>query len=191
MVGPLTRAEAGEVSKVASHVASKWPSVTREDVFQELWVWALRNLKWVERYRDREAEPYGQGKLNKALYRAGTTACVKEEAALRCRQRSELVVHDPAFTRPLVRLMLRFVWSAEDWPSPEGNVDREQVETARSMLIDVSNAVSRLNKRDQQILRYAFGEEKPAKALAEILGVSVDGAWKSKERALDRLMRYL
>lgn len=193
MIGPLTRQEAAELAKVASRVAAKWQHVNREDVYQDMWVWALRNVKWIERYRDRQAEPHGAGKLNKALYRAGTDSCVKQEAFAKRVHRDELVEHDPAFSRPAVKVLLRYVWSTESWPWPssDNHTESADVETAYTMLIDITNAVARLNKRDQQILRWAFADQLTSKALAKRLDVSVDGAWKAKERALTRLLAYL
>lgn len=202
MSGPLTDEEAKLLGQVASNVARKWPRVSREDVHQDLWVWALKNHKWIVRYRDREAEPHGHGKLVKAMYKAATTSAIGEEAAVTGRRKNELIRHDSAYTRDVVRTLLTVVWSSDDWPQALASADPGtgavlddglvgQVEEARAMLMDVANAVARLNKRDQQVLRLAFGEQVPAKALAEWLGCSVDAAWKAKERALDKLLRFL
>lgn len=199
---PLTEVEAKLLERVAGNVSRKWPRVNRDEVIQELWIWALKNLKWIERYRDPVSEPYGLGKLTKALYKAGTSACVREEAAMTGRSKTSLVSHDPEYSRDVVRTLLTVVWSPEDWPQAmaqalpgsgipinDGNVD--QIEEARAMLMDVANAVARLNKRDQQILRWSFGDQVTAKVLAERLDCSVDAAWKAKERSLDKLLRYL
>lgn len=202
MSATLTEAEAQLLGRVAGNVARKWPRVSRDDVYQDLWVWALKNMKWIERYRDPVAEPYGWGKLNKALYKAGTTACMNEEAAVTGRRKTELITHDSSYSRERVRILLTVVWSTEDWPQaiaavnpvtgePLSDGKADQIEEVRAMLMDVANAVSRLNKRDQQILRLAYGDEVPAKDLAEFLGCSVDAAWKAKERALDKLLRHL
>lgn len=200
--GALTLEEAKILSQVAGNVARKWPRVHRDDVHQDLWVWALKNLKWIEAYRDPVAEPHGKGKLMKAAYKAATSSCMGEEAAATGRRKTELLHHDPAFTRDRVRALLAVVWSVEDWPQAiasanpvtgaplnDGHVD--QIEEVRAMLMDVANAVARLNKRDQQILRMAFGERVPSTVLADFLDCSVDAAWKAKERSLDRLCRQL
>jgi DNA-binding CsgD family transcriptional regulator len=212
---PLTDAEAKLLDQVAKHASAKWPRVSHGEVKQELWVWALRNFKWVEKYRDPISEPHGKGKLNKSLWKAATTACVSEEAAIRGKRKDQpLMQRDSDYNRDVVRTLLSVVWSPEDWPQALAKaVDTSvmgmgsygssftevylddghysQAEQARDMLMDVSNAVSRLNKRDQVILRLAFGECVRSSELADTLNCSVDAAWKAKERALDKLLRFL
>lgn len=199
---PLTEYEALLLKTTARRASGKWPRVTAADVEQELWVWALKNLKWIERYRDTVAEPYGKGKLTKAVFKAATAACMGEEAAVTGRRKDELITHDSSYTRERVRVLLTVVWSTDDWPQAiaqanpitgaamnDGHTD--QIEEVRAMLMDVANAVSRLNKRDQQVLHLAYGQGVSAATLAEFLDCSVDAAWKAKERALDRLLRFL
>lgn len=200
---PLTADEVKLLNRVATNCARKWPWVNRDDVVQELWVWAMKNVKWIVRYRDTEVEPHGPAKLNRAMYKAGTTACMTEEAARLHKRKEELLDHCPAYSRDVVKTLLPIVWSTEDWPQAQVHTRpgteqslaadgfSSQIEEVRDMLMDISNAVARLPKRDQQILRLAFSDGVSAATLAKYLDVRVEAAWKAKERALDRLLRFL
>lgn len=199
---PLTEEEARLLQIVARKKAAKWSRVSANDVEQELWVWALRNIKWIERYRDPHLEPNGRAKFAAALHRAAITAITREEAAIKHVKPNEITDHDPAYTPEVVEALLPLVWSPEDWPqaiarqAPSGRVlddgRTRQVEQIRDMLLDLTTAVCRLPARDQTVLRHAYGDDLNGPALAEKLGCSSASTARTlRERALKRLLKLL
>jgi DNA-directed RNA polymerase specialized sigma24 family protein len=187
----ITERELKLAEKVAYRVGSKWSAVEQDDLQQHLFLWCVENVRHVERWR---AEPGDNGKLYVSLRREAARYCAREQAA-----RVGRPIHqDNFYTAPLVERALPFIF--EDVPQTTvaenpvtgqpGAVGTEH-DLALTILTDIRGTYYGLNPELQQVLGWRFRDGLTFEEIGELKNITKDGAKKSVDRAVARLVDAL
>lgn len=193
----LTEAERKAVVAAARAASRRWKGSDPQDLEQELWVWALSNLRHLARWRDEEN---GKGKLGLALRRAADGSAGRE--ASRAAAMAEPSEKGEPLSPRQVKALLSVVWAPEEWPKPStschpvsgapvSGADPERVEVAWAMLHDLAIALERLAPLTRRLLWLRYRQGLSAAETAEILGLSAMDVDTRASRAVARLGRAL
>ena len=187
----ITERELKLAEKVAYRVGSKWSAVEQDDLQQHLFLWCVENARHLERWR---AEPGDNGKLYVSLRREAARYCAREQAA-----RVGRPIHaDNFYTAALVERALPFVF--EDTPQTQVAVNPvtgqpeavgAEHDLALTILTDIRGTYYGLNPELQQVLGWRFRDGLTFEEIGELKNITKDGAKKSVDRAIARLVDSL
>jgi DNA-directed RNA polymerase specialized sigma24 family protein len=186
----ITPAEMKMAEKVAWRIGSKWSAVEIEDLTSHLYLWLVNNVNALERWRLESSD----GKLYVSLRREAAKYCAREQAARIGRP----IAEDNFYTETLVDRALPFIF--ED--IPQTTVTQNPVTGAPShvpsefdvallVLTDIRQTYYGLNPDIQEILAWRYRDGLTFEEIGELRGITKDGAKKSVDRAVVRLVNAL
>lgn len=183
------------VTDIAKQVSYKFPrSVLREDIEQEIWIWAYQNLKSITRKILDEPETW--------IAQVATTMRLqalkigKEE--LDAAEGRDMRDHQK-YSLNEIRTLLADSFDYEDWQSfamvsdgqprskPLANTTGDRI----AGLVDVKSALSNLKDEQYNILVWHYKFGRSLESLAEEYECSAEAARKRVERALKAVQRAL
>jgi RNA polymerase sigma factor (sigma-70 family) len=86
----------------------------------------------------------------------------------------------------------RGVAFAEAMPDTEDSTPSSGVQTvSQERAVMVHDALSRLNKGDQEVIRFYYWEDLPDREIAERLGLTLSNITKIRQRAINKLRKHL
>lgn len=183
------------VKDIAKQVSYKFPSsVMREDIEQDLWVWAYRNQKsiskkivndpeaWIEQVATtmrKQALSFGKDELDSAEGRVAQDL-------------QKYSVNE-------IRALLPDVFDYEDWQSfasvSDGQPKSKGMANATGdrlvSLVDVKKQVLKLNNDQYNVIVWHYKYGLPFETIAEEYDCSLDAARKRVERAVKAVQRGL
>lgn len=183
----LTKAEMEAAKNTAWRIGSKWSAVENEDLESTLLLWMLKHIGKVQKWRE---DPRGKGALYVTLKREALRYCTKETAA-----RNGVPLDRGRFYNvEMLERTLPFIFEA--WPQ---TMVREHPNSGRpldrpvdsgnavAILADVTGAFYGLPKDMIEVLEYRFRDGLQLAEIAELKGVTVEGARHIIARAIKRL----
>lgn len=182
------------LDRVTSMVHGNYPEHHDEDDTKSaLWIWVYENQRTIEKIA-RSADNL-EGPLFQMLTNAATSFLKKEDAVTYGYQTED------TFLYPLkvVRELLDNAFDYRDWqPSgdtsdgqPKAKAQVNQGGTYVAMLIDVKIAFEKLNKNQKEVILYFYKDRFDDEMIAELVGVSLDGAKSRRRRAEAAIQKSL
>lgn len=166
--------------------------ISSDDIMVQLLLWSAANIKKVNEWAENGKK--GMGRINSSMFQAGHLYVNKKRAEAIGGQLADMYW----YTIPVVEELLDDVWSYIDWlPTRSVERDRGQASPAEgnnrvAMMVDVAEAISKLPKEDQDILRDRYGDGGAyIDALAAKLDMTPDGVRKRIDRILKKLVEKL
>lgn len=182
------------VERVATQVKRAFPQVDRNDIRQEVWIWALENADKVEAWLE-EGGKRAHGSLYTALRRAGTAYATREKAAIVGYDPDDLHYYSLAQLRELLPLCMdREAWyltGVDDENRTKSTVDPALGNTRLAMICDVRASLEAGSPGDKHLLWTVFGLAKDEATYAEELGITEDALLHRVTRALQRVQKRL
>ena len=178
-------------SKVAWRIGSKWAAVEIDDLQQHLFLWMVENERALTRWRDEEGD---NGKLYVSLRREAAKFCAKEQAV----NVGQSINKDNFYTVDLVKRALPFVF--EETPQSTVVVNPVTGEPqqasgdfnlALTIMTDIRQHFWGLNAEIRQVLEWRFRDGLTFEEIAELRSMTKQGAMKSVDRAVQRLVDAL
>ena len=172
--------------KVATRIGSKWHAVDVADVTSHLYLWMLTNFAKVQKWRSED----GDGKLYVSLRSEAAKFCAKEAAAIIGRPINEGNFYTPA----LLDRALPYIF--EDIPQTTvkvnpvtGHSETHSAEPnlALTLLVDIKGGFYGLHRTLQEELEWRYRDGLTLEEIAELRGLTKDGAKKRIDKALQRL----
>jgi hypothetical protein len=177
------------VEQIAGRIARRYDTVAKEDIAQEIWVWALEHVDYVHRF---VAAP-DQSVLTKSLYHAGLRYAEKEwKAGLPYDWRDQY-----EYTRPEVARLLPLALDESLIPGlsggglhdgPSHKADPALGGGLLASLIDVRVAYSKLSDSDQAYLADVVGLDHDWVRISSMYGLQENSAYAKYMRILDRMV---
>lgn len=165
--------------------------VERDDVFQEISLWACTHMDRVTQWR--EEERVGRAKLNTAFYRAGQKYATRERARI---TRSDVSDHY-FYTQAMIEELLPEVFDRESgWDSPTQSQEIGARVPSRpaegnnrlALLCDIHAAVQSLPAEDRELLRTRYVDGgRTYQQLADMLSSSVTTVRRRLKSALNHV----
>lgn len=181
------------IEKVASSVKKQFPQVDREDIRQEIWIWALEKDDKVSDYLD--GGKAGRRMLWSALRRAGVSYAAVEKA--------RVLGYDPAdqfhYSVGQLRELLPLALDRDSWVmASNGSQERTALTSdpahgnnRLAMICDVRSALEACSEEDKHLLWTAFGLSMDDVDHANVEGITTDALRSRVNRALRRLQKHL
>lgn len=167
---------------------SAW--VTKEDVTQQLWVWASKNTDRISEYL---ARPDGERIIRSILNQEGRNYANRERAVSTGYEFEDVAW----YTETAIKRVLPDVFDYIDWQSFEMKSDGPSNRPAAwsgdklATLIDIKKAVESLPADRQEILRLSFSEGFTRDHIAELKGMKSDTVSKQITRAVKSMSKFL
>jgi len=180
------------VKGVAASVSSKFPSyVTAEDTEGALFLWIYQKRASIER-----AVADGSGweaKITSTLRKVAYDHCNAEKAATEGYDPSDIY----RYSVPKIKSLIADAMNYQDWQSFSTFGDGQPKAAAQTYgdhvteLIDIKNALSKMNDETQLFLEYQYGKEYTLEEISLALGISLEAAKKRSQRVVKGLQREL
>jgi RNA polymerase sigma factor (sigma-70 family) len=187
----LTAEELSTASKVGHVIGSKWSAVDAEDVTAELYLWLVKHVHHVERWR---SEPHGKAKLYVTLRREAAKYCAREQAV----SNGAPLRQNRVYTVEVLERALPYVW--EETPQTVVaehpmtgqplNVPYE-ANLAVSVMGEIRSEFYGLPADLKHCLTLRFRDGLTYEEIAPLIGLTKDGALKRVQRGLSRLSDLL
>ncbi len=177
------------VDRAAIATTHKWPSyVSKDDVSQEIWIWALSRQKSIEKAfltEDWEAKVYS------TMLRAASEAASKEDRETNGYSKDDTYVYSAA----VIETLLDSAFTYEDWQSfatfgdgqPRAKGQVNETGDYVAMMSDVKSALAEIKKEYREVLYYRHGEHETFEEAGLTLGITKDGAKKRHTAAINAL----
>lgn len=186
----ITAAEMKMAEKVAWRIGSKWDAVEIEDLTSHLYLWLVTNVKALERWRQEPSD----GKLYVSLRREAAKYCAREQAAAIGRPIQE----NNFYNADIVHRALPYIFEA----IPQTTITQNPVtgvpaqvpqdyDVALTILTDIRQTYYGLNPDIREILAWRYRDGLTFEEIGELKNITKDGAKKSVDRALARLVNSL
>jgi DNA-directed RNA polymerase specialized sigma24 family protein len=179
------------IKPIAYRLSKQW-GADREDISQEMWVWALEHPR---RVRERLGGTNKERRwLQGDLHGAGFQFCLKEKA-----QREGYSIDDLMwYNRGMVSALIPWLFN-EEWSLLKGSGEAEQTISSPSernniatMLIDVQKGWEALTVKEQGLLVAKYVDGNTFAELTHELGdVDVATAHRRVMKALDKLIKKI
>lgn len=189
------------VDEVAQVVASTYarrfhPHVQRDDVLQEIYVWALQHQTKVSHWID-DTDDDGReaGRLlGRAMQDAALRYCQQEKAARLGYRLDDLAY----YSRGEVKELLPSMFDVDAWTNPPKNPGERAAKKPAAegngwlaTLADVSRAFDVLSAEDRDLLTRVYRDDESMVRIGDESGVSRQVVAKRVERAVNRLVNVL
>ena len=201
MAYEVTDSELIEACAIAASVVHgrhrHWSNVDRDDIAQELWIFANKKRVKISEWLDPEQDPSdvrrGQHALHKSLIRQGDRYCRTQKARL-----AGYETHDEAFyPMAVVEDLLPQAWEDPHEvtaPITEGPKQPSSPSEGGNYLVslfDVRRALHALPDEERQILELRYSDNMPMGDIAEIIGVSRTTVERRVKRAVKSITVFL
>lgn len=173
--------------RVANRIGSRWSAVEVDDLTSHLYLWLVKNVRSVERWR---GEENGEGKLYVSLRREAAKYSAHEQA-----QRVGRPIQQGNFYTPeLLDRALPYIF--EDAPQTtvavnpvtgEAESVPSEFDTAVALLADIKGSFYGLNRDIRTVLEWRYRDGLTFEEIGDLRQVTKDGARKQVERAVQRL----
>lgn len=182
------------VAQIATETRRQFPMVEREDIVQELYLWALSHEEKVNSWLDDGKR--GERLLGKSLRRRARAYALNEKAAKTGYEIDDVYFYSTGLLRELVPEALdRETWSEPGTASETGKLSH----TSRpaeggnrvAMLCDVRASLEAGSEADKLLLWTHFGLRLDEDEHALVLGITVEALRTRLHRAVQRLQRRL
>lgn len=182
----ITPNELKLAEKVAARIGSKWSAVEIDDLTGHLYLWLVKNLRHLEKWRLEE----GDGKLYVSLRSEAAKYCAKEQAAAVGRPISEGNFYTPA----LLERALPYIF--EDIPQTTVRVNpvteapesyQGEPNLALTILTDIKSGFYGLHRKLQEEIEWYYRDGLTYEEIGELRGLTKDGAKKRIDKAVSRL----
>lgn len=183
------------IVEISKQVSYKFPrSVLREDVEQDLWLWAYSKKKsitnTIESHPEAWVEQIAATMRKQAMSFGSREKKAAEGAAFQDYQK---------YSVPEIRALLMDAFDYEDWQSfqsfgdgqPRGRAQANTTGDRIASLVDVKSALERLPEDQYNSLVWHYKYGFTFDDLAEQYGTSTDAARKRVERAVKAVQRIL
>lgn len=183
-----------KVQRIATALKRQYPQVQRDDIVQEIYLWALQRPKKIVEYQNKGDD--GDKMLHTTLRRAGWAFCAYEQA--------QIMGYEPedqfAYSINMLMTILPDVLDRESWlpfvsqgeaSEVPSQTDPAHGNTRLAMLCDVSASLEAGSDADKALIfrRFALGET--WQEMADADGVTDEAARRRVVRALERMQRRL
>lgn len=176
--------------KVAWRIGSKWDAIEIEDLTSHLYLWLVNNVAALERWRKEASD----GKLYVSLRREAAKYCAREQAASIGRP----INQENFYTVPLVSRALPYIFEdipqtvvAQNPVTGVPNAMPSEAGLALLILTDIRQTYFGLNPDIREILAWRFRDGLTFEEIGELRNITKDGAKKSVDRAVIRLVNAL
>ena len=189
-----------ELSPMVEGIASEFGRTNRvygaetADFSQELYLWIVKNEDKVRGWLESEDlnEREANNTLAKALRDTARTLAVEVKAQALGYERDDLHWYNKGELKALLPLM----FNDDAWhepPQSEGRSAKAPSEGGNwiATLADVAQAYSKLDAKDQQLLRWFHKDDRSNQDLADDEGVTHQSMSERHDRAIGRLLRIL
>jgi DNA-directed RNA polymerase specialized sigma24 family protein len=172
--------------KVAGRIGAKWSAVEIDDLTSHLYLWLVKNVRHLEKWRLEE----GDGKLYVSLRSEAAKYCAKEQAMAVGRPITEGNFYTPA----LLDRALPYIF--EDIPQTivkvNPNTGQPEAHNADNnlaliLLTDIRGAFYGLHRTIQEDLQWRYRDGLTYEEIGELRGLTKDGAKKRIDKAVSRL----
>jgi len=183
------------VTDIAKQVSYKFPrSVLREDIEQELWLWAYQNAKSISKKIESDAETWIEQvatTMRKQALQFGKDELASAEG--------RAVIDHQKYSVNEIRALLPDIFDHEDWQSfamaSDGQPKSKGMANATgdrlAGLVDVKAAVGKLKDDQYNAIVWHYKLGYSFETLAEEYDCSTDAARKRVERAVKAVQRVL
>jgi len=182
------------IAQIATETKRRFPMLEREDIAQELWLWALEHDEKVQEWLGEGKR--GEGRLAKSLRRRARAYAIREKAAVVGYEPEDNYFYSTGLLRELIPQALdRESWAESGTASETGKLSRTTPPSEGgnriAMLADVRSALEAGTETDKELLWTHFGLQMDEEEHALVLGVTVDTFRKRVNRAVQRVQRRL
>jgi len=182
------------VAQIATETRRQFPMVDRDDIVQELWVWALSHKDKIDGWLDDGKR--GERSLAKALRRRARAYATVEKAARVGYDATDNYYYSTGLLRELIPQAL----DRESWVEPGVHTDTGKLSRTTppseggnrvAMLADVRASMETGSSTDKELLWTHFGLSLDEDEHALTLGITVEALRTRLHRAVVRLQRRL
>jgi DNA-directed RNA polymerase specialized sigma24 family protein len=172
--------------KVAVRIGSKWSAVEIDDLTSHLYLWLVKNVRHLEKWRLED----GDGKLYVSLRSEAAKYCAREQAAAVGRPIRE----GNFYTPELLARALPYIF--EDIPQTtvkvnphtgQPEVSHGEPNLALTIITDIKGAFYGLHRKLQEELAWYYRDGLTYEEIGELMGLTKDGAKKRIDKAVSRL----
>lgn len=184
----LTIEELEMAAKVGRTIGSRWSAVDPEDVTAELYLWLLKNMRAVLRWRGEDS--IGRAKLYVTLKREAAKYCAHEQAQMN----GAPLRQDRTYTVAVLDRALPFLFedvpqtTVHEHPRTGQPLDvPHEHNLAVSVMADIRSEFYGLDKSLRHTLELRYRDGLTYEEIGPLVGLTKDGALKRVQRGLSRL----
>lgn len=175
------------VDRAAGATAHKWPSyVTREDVAQEIWIWAYSRQNSIESLMESDE---WEGQVYSTMLKAASAAAKKEDQATNSYTDDDTYVYSSA----VVETLLDSAFDYQDWQSfssfgdgmPRAKGQVNETGDFVAMLSDVKAALAEIKVQYRDVLYLRHCAQLGFEEISVALGIQKSGAKKRHSAAIN------
>lgn len=183
-----------KIQRIATSLKRQYPQVQRDDIVQEMYVWALERQRKIVEYQNKGDD--GDKMLHTSLRRAGWAFCAHEKA--------QIMGYEPedqfAYSIQILETLIPDVLDRESWlpfvsqgeaSEVPSQADPAHGNTRLAMLCDVSASLEAGSDADKVLIFRRFINGETYQQMADADGITDEAARRRVMRVLERMQKRL